>query len=336
MKQLSKLLPFSAMLLLLAGCGEVNLTALDPQGPVADMQLSLIKLSLYVMIIVIVVVFALFAFVLFRYREKPGDTHIPKQVEGSKTLEFIWTTIPIVLLLIIAVPNVMDTFTLANVEADENSVTVKVTGHQFWWEFEYPDYDVVTGQEMYIPTNTKILIELEASDVMHSFWVPALAGKQDNVPGITNTMYLEANHPGVYKGKCTELCGEGHWLMDFKVIAVERDVFDKWLTSMAEPAHEPASQLAENGRDLFEASCIGCHAVGGVGGNPVTGGPDLTNFGDRTVVAGFLEFSDENIEKWLRFPQDTKPGNKMPAFNHLSDDDMQALIEYMKGLKVID
>lgn len=336
MKQLGRLLPLSALLLLLAGCGEVNLSALDPQGPVAEMQLSLIKLSLYIMIIVIVVVFVIFAIALIRFREKPGDTHIPKQVEGSKTLEIIWTTIPVILLLILAIPNVMDTFTLANVEADENSITVNVTAHQFWWEFEYPDHDIVAGQDMYIPTNTKILVNLEASDVMHSFWVPALAGKQDNVPGITNEMWLEASHPGVYKGKCTELCGEGHWLMDFRVIAVERDVFDKWATNMIGPEQEPASQLAETGREVFQASCIGCHAVGGVGGNPASGGPDLTNFGEREVIAGFLEFNEENLEKWLRYPAETKPGNKMPPFNHLNEDDMKALIEYMKGLKVLD
>ncbi|MCT8139063.1 cytochrome c oxidase subunit II [Anaerobacillus sp. CMMVII] len=336
MKQLSRLLPLTALLLLLAGCGEVNLTALDPQGPVAEMQLSLIKLSLYVMIFVIVVVFAIFAFVLWRYREKPGDTHIPKQVEGNHTLEIIWTTVPIILLIIIAIPNVMDTFTLADVEPDENSITVNVTGHQFWWEFEYPDHNVVAGQDMYIPTGTKIIVNLEASDVMHSFWVPALAGKQDNVPGITNEMWIKAENPGIYKGKCTELCGEAHWLMDFKVIAVEPEVFEAWATNMSQPEQEPATQVAEAGREVFQASCIGCHAVGGVGGNPAVGGPDLTNFGERTVIAGFLEFNDENLEEWIRFPEKTKPGNKMPAFNHLNDEEMKALIEYMKGLKVLD
>ncbi|WNF39045.1 cytochrome c oxidase subunit II [Bacillaceae bacterium IKA-2] len=336
MKQLGRLLPLSAFLLVLAGCGEVNLSALDPQGPVAEMQLSLIKLSLYIMILVIIVVFVIFTIALIRFREKPGDTHIPEQVEGSKILELIWTTIPIGLLLIIAIPNVMDTFTLANVERDENSITVKVTGHQFWWEFEYPDLDIVAGQDLYIPTDTKILVQLEASDVLHSFWVPALAGKQDNVPGITNEMWLEADKPGIYKGKCTEFCGEAHWLMDFKVIAVERDAFDQWVANMQEPDLEPITQMAEAGREVFEASCIGCHAVGDVGGNPAFGGPSLTNFGDRTVIAGFLEFNDENLEKWLRYPAETKPGNKMPAFNHLDDDDMEALMEYMKGLKVLD
>lgn len=336
MKQLGRLLPLTAFMLILAGCGEVNLSTLDPQGPVAEMQLSLIKLSLYIMILVIVVVFAIFAFALIRFREKPGDTHIPEQKEGSKVLELIWTTIPILLLLIIAIPNVMDTFTLANVEKDENSITVKVTAHQFWWEFEYPDLDIVAGQDLYIPTNAKILIQLEATDVLHSFWVPALAGKQDNVPGVTNEMWLEANKPGIYKGKCTEFCGEAHWLMDFKVIAVEPEAFDQWVVNMQEPAIEPVTQTAEAGREVFEASCIGCHAVGDVGGNPASGGPNLTNFGDRTVIAGFLEFNDENLEEWIRYPQETKPGSQMPPFNHLNDEDMEALMEYMKGLKVLD
>jgi cytochrome c oxidase subunit 2 len=312
----------------------VNLSALDPQGPVADMQLSLIKLSIYIMISVIVVVFVIFTIILIRFREKPGDTHIPEQKEGSKLLEIIWTTIPIILLIILAIPNVMDTFTLANVDADENSVTVNVTAHQFWWEFEYPDHDVVAGQDMYIPTNTKIIINLESTDVIHSFWVPALAGKQDNIPGITNEMWFEAVKPGVYKGKCTEFCGEAHWLMDFKVVAVEPDVFETWAANMKEPATVANTEISEVGRDVFQTSCIGCHAVGAAGGNI---GPDLTNFGERTVIAGFLEFNDENLEKWLRDPAKIKPGNKMPAVvGHLSDDEIKALIDYMNGLKVLD
>ncbi|UJW58273.1 cytochrome c oxidase subunit II [Salipaludibacillus agaradhaerens] len=348
MKYLWRLLPIS-FIVLLSGCGVENLSALDPQGPVAEMQFSLIQLSLYIMIFVLVVVFAIYIFVIFKFRERPGDTHIPKQVHGNRTLEFIWTTIPILLLLMLAIPNVMDTFTLANVEVEQLEATedgeegtdyvrVQVTAHQFWWEFDYPDYEITAGQDMYIPTDTRIIIELLSSDVQHSFWVPALAGKQDNVPGIQNDMWFEAPNEGVYMGKCTELCGPSHWLMDFKVIAVDPDTFDTWATNMAEPpSHvtEPEETVAADGRTVFEQSCISCHAVGAEGGNI---GPDLTNFGEREVIAGYLEYDMDNLEAWLRDTQEYKPGNEMPSFNAeaINDEEMEALLDYLDSLKVLE
>jgi cytochrome c oxidase subunit 2 len=346
MKFVWRLLPIS-FILLLSGCGVENLSALDPQGPVAEMQYSLIQLSLYIMILVMFIVFSIYIFVIFRFREKPGDTHIPKQVHGNRTLEIIWTTIPILLLLMLAIPNVMDTFTLADTgvgvedgaEGEEiDHVKVEVTAHQFWWEFAYPDHDIVAGQEMYIPTDTRIIIELQASDVIHSFWVPALAGKQDNVPGITNDMWFEAPQEGVYMGKCTELCGPSHWQMDFKVIAVDPDTFETWATNMAEPPAEvtdPEGQVAVDGRGVFEESCISCHAIGDEGS---TTGPNLTNYGEREALAGYLDPNDENLEAWLRNPQEYKPGNNMPAINHdqVSDEEMTALIAYLNELKILE
>jgi len=329
----------------MTGCGVENLSALDPQGPVAEMQYSLIQLSLYIMIFVMVIVFSIYIFVIYKFREKPGDTHIPKQVHGNRTLEIIWTTIPIILLLMLAIPNVMDTFTLADVSVvDEETgeeidhVTIEVTANQFWWEFAYPDHDIVAGQDMYIPTDTRINIELQSSDVIHSFWVPALAGKQDNVPGVKNDMWFEAPEEGVYMGKCTELCGPSHWQMDFKVIAVDPDTFDTWAANMAEPPTEvtdPQGEVTVEGRAVFEQSCISCHAVGDQGSAT---GPNMTNFGEREVIAGYLEFNDENLEAWIRDTQEYKPGNNMPSIGHdeVDDEEMSALIAYLNELKILD
>lgn len=352
MKHLLRLLPFS-FILLLAGCGMENLSALDPRGPVAEMQFDLIMLSTYVMIFVIVVVFTLFIFVLLKFREKPGDTHIPKQVHGNRALEFIWTAIPIVLLLFLAVPNVTTQFELSDTglaeggadqelldeeEEVEDVVRIEAHAHQFWWEFIYPDLGINAGQDMYIPTDTRIAVELHSSDVIHSFWVPALAGKTDNIPGITNDLWLEAPEEGVYYGKCTELCGASHWLMDFKVLAVDPDTFDTWAENMAEPDEElsePEGEVAVEGREVFENNCIQCHAVGDEGG-PV--GPNFTNFGERTVIAGFLDYNEENLVDWIRDPESLKPDNEMPAFdeNTISDDEMDALVEYVNELKVLE
>src|SRR5690606_15150431 len=159
------------------------------------------------------------------------------------------------------------------------------------------------GQDVYIPVGEKVIFELHAGDVQHSFWVPALGGKVDNIPGITNRMWLQADYPGVYKGKCTELCGPEHALMDFKLIALERDEYDAWVEAMKAATDEPDPAVA-HGFEVFQGNgCMGCHAVSGMGS---AFGPTLTNFGERETVAGYLEFNAENIEAWIRNSYDYK------------------------------
>ena len=327
-------LPLSLIALLLAGCGEENLTALDPKGPQAAWIYDNMMLSVYVMTFVSVVVFTIYFIILAKFRRKPTDTTYPKQVHGNTTLEIIWTAIPILLLAILAVPTITGSFMLADTEPEgEHTVEIKVTGHQFWWQFDYNNEGFTAGQDVYIPVGEKVIFELHASDVIHAFWVPALGGKVDNVPGITNHMWLIADYPGVYKGKCAELCGPEHALMDFKVVALERDEYDAWVEGMKAAADaEITDPVAQQGRDVFEANgCIGCHAVSGTG---TAAGPALTNFGERTVVAGYLEYTDENLEAWIRDPESLKQGNNMPAYPQMSDEDMTALIAYLRSLNV--
>jgi cytochrome c oxidase subunit 2 len=332
-KKAWRLLPLLAMMMLaLTGCGEPYLSALDPMGPVAQEQLSLMKLSLFIMIGVFIVVMAIFTFVIVRYRRRPGQNEIPEQVEGNHKLEVIWTVIPLILLLILAVPTVTMTFDHAEKHAGEDVIQVNVIAHQFWWEFEYPELGIKTAQDLYIPTGKKIQFALTSKDVIHSFWIPALGGKTDNNPGMVNNMWLEADYPGIYKGKCAELCGASHAYMDFKVVAVEPDKFDTWAANMKQGPAAPATASAQQGQEVFNKSCIACHAVGGQGG-PVA--PNLTAFGDRTNVAGILEMTDENMANWIKDPQALKPGNEMPAFSgQLDDKQIAALVEYLKTLKV--
>ncbi|GAF63937.1 cytochrome caa3 subunit II [Bacillus sp. TS-2] len=335
-----RFLPFSLLLLLLAGCGEENLTALDPKGPQAEWLLDNMLLSIYVMAFVTIVVFAIFFIILAKFRRKPGDDEIPKQVHGNTALEITWTVIPILLLVILAVPTITGTFMMADTEPDpevgEDTVVIKVTGHQYWWQFDYENEGFTAGQEVYIPVGEKVLFELHSVDVLHSFWVPALGGKMDTVPGITNEMWLEASYADVYKGKCAELCGPSHALMDFKLIALERDDYDAWVEGMqAEPA-EPEDELVAAGQEVFESqSCIGCHAVGGEG---MATGPTLTNFGDREVFAGYLDIEDEGaLAQWIKDPKSLKQGTLMPGYEgQINDEDMEALIAYLKSLTVLD
>jgi cytochrome c oxidase subunit 2 len=306
---------------MLTGCGLENLTTLDPKGPVAEKSLSVIAISLIVMIGVFAVVMVIYVYVLVRFRKRKGQTGIPKQVEGNHKLEIIWTVIPFILLIVIAIPTVKYTFEMdKDYSKDPNALQVKVTGHQFWWEFEYMNEKVITAQDLIIPTGKTIAFHLEAADVMHSFWVPALGGKKDTNPGMTNMHYLKADKPGIYYGKCAELCGQSHALMDFKVKAVTPEEFDRWVTSMKSPGTTVLSAKASEGEKIFKDKCIGCHAIYNNQSKQVEGGkvaPSLVDYADRTTVAGILpnrnpEDLKNSLKTWLSDPQDVKPGNLMP------------------------
>ncbi|WP_417900667.1 cytochrome c oxidase subunit II [Bacillus haimaensis] len=335
---------FSVMTLFLAGCGKPFLSALQPVGEVADMQKSLILLSSAIMILVVVVVSIIFVYVVIKFRQRDGEEErIPKQVEGSHKLEITWTVIPILLLLILAVPTVSYTFQLADVKEMEKKETdalvVNVTAHLYWWEFEYPNQEVVTSQDLYVPTDEKIYFNLKASDVKHSFWIPSAGGKMDTNTENENKFWLEFDSKRVgqapeelFYGKCAELCGPSHALMDFKVKTLPRDEFDQWIENMknAEPTAE--TELAQAGEEIFEQSCITCHAVSA---DQKGVAPNLTNFGNRQMVAGHKANTPENLADWLEDPETFKPGNKMTgAYDELKPNEIKALVEYLSGLKV--
>jgi cytochrome c oxidase subunit II len=341
---------FTIMTLLLAGCGEPFISTLTPAGENSKMLYNLMMLSIVIMVAVLIVVAAIYIYVLIRYRARKGDENkIPKQVEGNHKLEIIWTVIPILLIVVLAIPTVSYTFQLAdttpltNEDTEDDPLVINVTAYQYWWSFEYEDEGIVTSQDLVIPTNERVYVNLKANDVIHSFWVPALAGKMDTNPGEgnINTMWLDAEKEGLYYGKCAELCGPSHALMDFKVKAVDRATFDQWVGEMQEAASKADTDLALAGEEIFNQSCIGCHAVGENGGNL---GPNLTNFGDRTRVAGIYEHNETNVKNWLannmQGAEDLgslKPGNLMAAsYKQLSDEELNALTEYLMNLKVME
>jgi cytochrome c oxidase subunit 2 len=322
------------MMLLLTGCGSDTISALRPRGPVARDQLFLMKLSLGIMVIVILVVFAIYIYVLVRFRKKKGEKDIiPKQVEGSHTLEIIWTVIPIILLLILSVPTVTYTVKLsANHIETKDAIHVKVTAHQFWWQFDYPALGIATAQDLVIPTGKKIALEVTSTDVIHSFWVPSLAGKQDTNVGLTNIFYFEADDAATFLGKCAELCGASHALMDFKVVAKNDAEFNAWVDKMKTPAAVPANAAA--GQQLFKDNCMSCHAVNAAG---LGMGPNLNGFASRTMIAGVLPRGSENdksLHDWISDSQSVKPGNKMPAFGGiLKEQQISDLINYLNTLR---
>lgn len=329
------------MVLVLAACGREDLSTLNPQGPVAEEQFGLMKQSILIMSLVTVVVFAICLYVIIRYRRRSGDNTIPKQVEGSHKLEVIWTVIPIILLILLAVPTVKSVFNLAkDYSNDPEAVKVIVTSHQYWWEFEYPELGIKTAQELVIPTGKTISIESKTADVLHSFWIPSLAGKIDtNTGGNTNFMYFSAPKEGVYLGKCAEYCGSSHSLMDFKVKSVDPASFDRWAAAIQAPVSLPSDPAIAA---AFESKCLTCHAVGDLGGPAF---PNLTGIGSRESVAGKLvnvEADDKkyehedtvynNLYKWIKDPEKIKPGNQMSNQYDLTEEEIKGIADYLSKL----
>ncbi|WP_227395643.1 cytochrome c oxidase subunit II [Jeotgalibacillus aurantiacus] len=352
----------AALAFILSGCGEPFLSTLQPAGEVAQKQFNLMMLSVAIMVLVIIVVAIVYVIAITKFRRsKLGEDFIPKQVEGSHRLEVIWTVIPIILLLILAVPTVALTFELGDTqgmevedeEGNREALVVDVRANLYWWEFSYPDQGIVTGQELVVPTDENVYFNVIASDVKHSFWIPAVGGKIDTNVDNMNTFYLSfdgekaQDADNLFYGKCAELCGPSHALMDFKVKTLSPDEFDQWVASMQEAGEQgdPTfdDETVARGYEVYqEQNCISCHAVNPTQGAGVAVAPNLTTFGERSYTAGILdnreseEVRAENIKNWIRNSSELKPGNKMPVYNEdkLSNEDLDALTEYLMSLKV--
>lgn len=320
------------LLLLASACYPYHpQSTFDPAGPVARWQRDIYYLLFWAAVFVFVTVTSALVFALVRYRGRRRDGGLPPQVHGNRALEIAWTFAPAVVLTVIAVPMVMVAFRVATPPAG-TSLEVRVVGHQWWWEFNYPDLGFTTANEMHIPVGRPVKLVLESADVIHSFWVPKLAGKTDNIPNRQNTMWLQADEPGVYMGQCAELCGVGHALMRFRVVAQPEEEFQAWVEAQKAPPREPATPLAREGARLFaQGACIACHTIRGI--SEGTLGPDLTHLASRqTLAAGTLENTPENLARWLRNPQAVKPGAKMPNLG-LSEGEIRALVAYLESLK---
>jgi cytochrome c oxidase subunit 2 len=209
------------------------------------------------------------------------------------------------------------------------AVAIEVVGEQWWWRVHYLDgageIDFATANEIRVPVGRTVELRLRSADVLHSFWVPALAGKLDLVPGRTNVLRLSAGRPGVFRGQCAEYCGGPHALMAFHVVAEEEEAFERWRARQRLPA------AASN--ELFDARCAACHTVRGTAARG-TLGPDLTHVGSRpTIAAGILPNNRGAIAGWIAEGQRIKPGNLMPEFREFRGDELTRLAAYVEGLQ---
>jgi len=253
---------------------------------------------------------------------------------GTAIVVGLGVFLPIVILSTLFVWS--DLYVIKTTEAPATSstkLTVKVVGHQWFWEIRYPGTDVVTANEIHIPGRTRVDIEGTTADVIHSFWVPKLNRKADLIPGRVNRLLLDADRPGEYRGQCAEFCGQQHAHMAMDVFAEPPDAFRKWLDNEERPARRPTTPVAREGEQLFlSLPCSGCHMIRGT---PADGaiGPDLTHVASRTTLAALTLPNDPtDLAHWIEDPQRYKPGSKMPGFE-LTDRQVAALVAYLDGLK---
>lgn len=340
-----KLIPLSLLAsLFLTGCEvfkDSNQTVFDAKGPVADVQLNLFMLTLWITAFIFVIVASVLLYAVVRFRRKPGDKDhdISSHAHGNPLIEISLIVISVVLLIIIAVPTFTATVFSYEIPAeyDKDVVEVTATGYQWWWRFEYPELGVVTANELVIPTNRAVRINVRSRDVVHSFWIPKLGGKRDMIPNRNNFLWLLADETGEYYGQCAEFCGTSHANMLFRVFAVETPEFDQWVEKQLAPGQEPAAELALEGRRLFQSKgCVQCHNITEVAAGGELG-PDLTHFGSRTTIAAaMLERNPENLALWLREPARVKPGNLMAAAveeQNLQEEEIQRLVAFLQSLK---
>jgi cytochrome c oxidase subunit 2 len=220
---------------------------------------------------------------------------------------------------------------------DPSAVTVKITGHQWWWEVQYqadsPHLSFTTANEIRVPVGQPVTVQLESADVIHSFWVPSLTGKMDLVTGQQNTVQFTAKSPGIYRGQCAEFCGVQHAHMAFTVTALPPDEYRRWRDHQDQSAPSPTDPLSIRGEQLFRGRGCGlCHTIRGtLAGGQL--GPDLTHIASReTIAAGTLPRNSGNLAAWIADPQHIKPGNLMPKMP-LRSDELIAILHYLEQLQ---
>ncbi len=327
--------------LLLAGCGNTSLNdithtpnMLDPQGPIALKESNLFWGILIIATAVFVIVISVLIYSIVRYRARP-DSPEPTQTHGNTKIEIAWTIAPSVVLVLVLIATITTMFSVQQ-PASPKTITINAVGHQWWWEFQYPDQHFVTADEMWMPTNTVVHINLISNNVIHSFWVPELHGKMDLIPSRINYVNIQADQAGTYRGECAEFCGTQHAHMDFLVHAVSNSQYQAWVTQQQQVAATPTDALAQAGEKYFATSgCISCHAVNGVTTLDPSKliGPNLTHFGGRQWIAGgVVANTPTNLAAWLRDPQAVKDGADMPNL-HLTNDQINELVAYLESLK---
>jgi cytochrome c oxidase subunit II len=298
-------------------------------------HLSLFVLTICGAIFLVVAGLLLYSVVTFR-RPADDDNREPAQIYGSNQVELAWTVIPILIVVVLFLATARVIHAVQDARFPPDTTEVTAVGHQFWWEFRYPQHGFVTANELHVPVSdpshpTPTHITLRSADTDHSFWVPQLAGKTDLIPNRTNSMWIEPNAVGVYVGQCAQYCGTQHAKMLLRVVVEPRADFERWMANQQQAARE--SDGSAPGRRVFESTaCVNCHTVSGTNAHG-TFGPDLTHLMSRaTIAAGAAPLTANNLRDWIMNPDTFKPGSKMPAMQ-LKPDELDAVTAYLLTLE---
>ncbi|HAG98439.1 MAG TPA: cytochrome c oxidase subunit II [Ktedonobacter sp.] len=358
--------------LLFTACGGNSPTILNPTGPVSVQEANLFWFILYVATFIFVLVEAVLIWSIFRYRERPNSP-APRQIHGNNTIEIIWTVVPSIFLFAVLAGTIYTMFNIQNISSTNGSfsqIRVSAVGHQWWWEFDYPNQHVINADTLYLPQGAVVTMDLKSNNVIHSFWIPSITGKTDVIPGHDNQKIFRADQVGEYRGECAEYCGTQHAHMNFNVIVLDTNAFNAWVSNEQQSAQNPTASLAQQGQKLFKGSggCTGCHGIVGVNLDSFQAaktssgleasalvGPNLTHFAERRLIAGGILIASDGhnwandpacqlvngqlankdncgLYQWLHDPQAVKPGNDM-IISSLSDTQIYALIAYLQSLK---
>lgn len=328
------------------------LNTLKPQGDKAELIFDLVLWVFGIAALIFLLVEVGIIWLIYRYRRHDGHEEgvgEPVQLHGNPSLEIAWTIVPAVLLAVLAVFNVQ---TILRVdEVAEDALEVTVVGQQWWWEYRYDTnddgvVDIITANQLVIPAGRDVDLTIQSNDVIHSFWIPALNGKKDAVPGRSHSLVLQAWEPGIYEGQCTEFCGLSHGVMRMQVKALSESDYGEWVKIMTTAPAQPTGEDAKAGQELFVQQCASCHQVNGIEpgdsdsptyaelpdpeyGETVDSpllsknAPNLTHLMMRDTFAGsLLDLYEEpaapvvenpskpninNLRRWLRDPEDVKP-----------------------------
>ena len=364
-RPLQSALPIFAIVaaaVLLSGCGgPFPQSALRPASDFATSLDDLFRGIFFWSVIVFVLVEGALLLAVFRFRDREGKRSA-EHVHGNTILEIAWTIAPAFILLLIAVPTIRTIWEVDRPTTDPDALLIEAVGRQWWWEFRYPDLGIVTANEIHVPVGRTVDIRLTSADVIHSFWFPRAGGKRDVIPGHETQLWFKMDSVGVFLGQCAEFCGLSHALMKMEMVSESPEEFADWVSvqqgsalGTGETAPPPATVEPAEGEEALEpqadplspglravldagnqaflgSGCIACHRIEGTVAAGVLG-PDLTHVGSRrTIAAGILENTPNNMERWLRDPAAVKPGVLMPTLS-LDEDTIRILVAYLESLK---
>jgi len=308
----------------------------QPLATPARLVSEVSTLTIVICLSVFVVVASLLAYAVIRFGWREGDSaNEPPQVYGSNQVEIAWTVIPILIVFVLSMATARITSAVQNQKIPKDALYVTVIGHQWWWEFQYPDLKITTANELHVPLSTIALpkltsLTLKSADVSHGFWVPSLAGKTDVIPNRTNNMWIDPQETGTYLGNCSEYCGTQHAKMEVRVVVDTPEDFQKWVKQ--QQAQTAAAAADVNQQAFLGTPCIVCHTVNGTSAMG-TVGPDLTHLMSRaTLIAAEIPNNAANLRDWIKDPQHMKPGNKMPTVP-MTDAQLDQVVAYLVTLK---